>query len=296
MEKLLTQSLISDEFFSENIGVTPVEWQSIDSPFCVTEVVDINSQNWATSETQLDSRPTHHTYKTASGRDVHWKAADDIFEPFYEGVAYELGISAGASFPYTAPAYIVSSDGSLVLGVVSFALFSTTIADLSDYGKQILFTNVNKTMFIGESVLAVWWRNFDWSNKFDSVAIGCQNGSKNKLSYYPFDHSHIYRGPSGKMDLIELEKYNISYNFWQRKYVNFGFAECEPFVEKIENMSDEKIKTSCVGWATKIGNVDISNKDNYFKMASEFAGFLLRSKKLLRRELELFFQGVNFAS
>lgn len=300
MEKLIVESLTSNEFISENIGVTPVEWQSIDSPFCVTEVVDVNSQGWMDNETQLDSRTSHHTYKTVEGQVIHWKTADGFYEPLYEGVAYELGICASLSLPFTAPAYLTNPDGSVTFGTVSFVLFSTTLStifsNLSDDFKVVFFSKVNKTLFIGESVLAVWLRNYDWSNKFDSVAIGCINGDTSKLYYYTFDHSHIYKGPSGTdRDLVALNDYNIFQNYWQKKYLNFSFADCMPFIEKIESIADEKIREVCSKWATKIGSVDIANNKKYVEMASEFAEFLTQSKKGLRRELGLFFQGVSYA-
>ena len=296
MEKLLTQKLTNGEFLSENADIAPVNWESVSAPFSTTEVVNVNSQDWVISETQLDSRTEHQTYRTATGQVVHWKAADGMFEPFYESVAYELGSSAGVSFPFTSPAFFTGSGGVIVLGVVSLVLFTTTLAALPEEAREVFFLRCNKTTFVGESVLAVWWRNFDWSNKFDSVAVGFMGENTNKLYYYVFDHSHIYRDPSGERNIENLQSYSISGNFWQRKYLKFNFFDCVPFIEKIEKIPEEFIREVFTKWAEKIGNIDKPNMDKYLSKASEFSEFLIQSKNTLRRELELFFQGVSFAS
>lgn len=156
--------------------------------------------------------------------------------------------------------------------------------------------NCNTTALIGESVLTAWWRGSDWSNKFDSVAIGTLTTIPNAFFYYVFDRSHIYIGPNGDLRKEDLQTYSLEANFWSRHYIYFGFQECLKFIEKIENLANEVINELCIGWATRLGQVDKVNSGKYLECALGFASTLNNNKRILRRELDLFFQGARLTS
>lgn len=279
----------------EDIEITPLNWSQNPSPFSTAEAINVPRQGWTLSSAQLDphKRGDHSDYQTQSGDIVHWKQEDGPYEPLYECIAYGLGCQVGVSSPPITAAFATTTEGVIILGTVSFALFTATLFNSTEEKRIQFFKNCDKSSFICESVLAVWWRNYDWADKFDSIAIGKLPESPNKYYYYVFDRSHIFRGPKRERPDEIIDNVDITRCLWHHpEYFELNFSKCSPFIEKIENIPNRLIKKTCFSQADKLSTIDVKNSTLYQVMAEELSSFLVRGKLTLRGELENYFSSL----
>ncbi|MBI3984401.1 MAG: hypothetical protein HY344_00450 [Candidatus Levybacteria bacterium] len=267
---------------------------SIDSPFVSAEVVDLSKKNWQKSDFQLAKwhvhAEDHVTYQSNKGL-VHFKSRnqDGIYEVLYEPVAYELGKKyLGLDYPATTASYFFNNN-TLIIGTLSHAFFTQTLHTASSVFQSVFFKRLDPYSFLGETVAAIWYRNWDWlGEKYDSVIFG-QNLSGSS-AYYIIDRTHIFKGPRGDISQDQLKNYEINNVWWWNKNNSkIKLENCLPFVKKIERIPDEVIKAICLKWADKIGEIDNINKNRYLRMAEDLASYLIGNKWLVRQELSAYF-------
>lgn len=296
MERIKQQSLTKNELLSSANQIKAFDWKLVEySSFSTSEVVNLSDDRWAVSEVKTASlRDGHMDYfSVTDGCLAHFKTPDNKFEALYEPVAYELGCNVSNCAPTTL-AVTTDSNGMIVFGVLSLVCFPMTLTayNLSEPELLEILKRFNPDMLIAESVLTVWWRNHDWGEKLDSIAVGKMD---DQYYYYPFDRSHVYRGPNGDISEYEVEIFNIAKNMWNRRHLDLTFKQCLPYIEKIENISDSEIERVIKKWTAKLCYVDTANAQDYLSLSNKFSAFLIEGKKTIRKELENFFITVDWA-
>lgn len=285
------------ELFYEPSDIGVVQWEENQTPFDTSEFVNIEATGWTKSTVQLDSRQGHKTFDTDGGQMVHFKEPDGYWEPLFEPIGYDLEKAVGLSVAPTTACYTITSTGVCTIGTVSFVLFKSTLGSLGldDNQVALFFENADLSTIVGKSVTSVWFRDYDWGEKLDHIAIGRTESSSPQVSYYVFDHSHMYKGPSARFGDEHLLRFDISRCFWPRKFVDLTFDRCLPYIERIENITDNYITRLCTGWAVKLGEIDESREKLYIKAGRSLSSWLIKERDNLRRELEIFFSGARYS-